>query len=111
MVIETKTLKMRLWAVYWFAWYDKLDEITKYDQEPQIGGQLSSKIGQSHRLQKFNGLKFSELRKKWANREFQDTQKTFLSMRDAELQRDPYSTINTMRDGAWASTTLSAIGY
>jgi hypothetical protein len=35
----------------------------------QIGGQLLSKIGPSHEFQKFNRLKFSELRRKWANRE------------------------------------------
>jgi hypothetical protein len=30
----------------------------------QIGGELSSQIGQSHKFKKFNGLKFLELRKK-----------------------------------------------
>ena len=35
----------------------------------QIGGQLSPKTGKSHKFQKFNRLKFSELRKKWAKGE------------------------------------------
>jgi hypothetical protein len=34
-----------------------------------IGGQLSHKSGESHKWLKFNRLKFSKLRKKWANGE------------------------------------------
>jgi hypothetical protein len=51
--LKTKPCLLGRWELWW-----------------QIGGQLSPKMVKSHKLQRFNRLKFSKLQKKWANGEY-----------------------------------------